>query len=144
LGGETPRCRLERVRLDLADRAARRALFARLAGDARRVLVLSEGLLVYLDRAGVGALADDLAALPTMQRWIADILSPGLVAMLRKQMGAQLDAASAPLLFGPEEGPAFFTSHGWKPLQVRSIFQAARRFHRLPLLLRLFAFLPES
>lgn len=48
LRDQTPRCRLERIPLDLADGAARRQLFARVAADNRRVLVISEGLLLYL------------------------------------------------------------------------------------------------
>ena len=38
LAGDRPRCRLDRVRLDLADVAARRALFADLAGSSNKLL----------------------------------------------------------------------------------------------------------
>jgi methyltransferase (TIGR00027 family) len=144
LRGERPACRLERVPLDLADVAARRALFARLGSESRRAVILSEGLLVYLAPDEVGALATDLAAPPSFQRWICDIPSPGLLRMLQKQMGAHLDQAQAPLRFGPEEGPAFFAPYGWEPAAVESVFQAAKRTKRLPPLLRLFSFLPES
>lgn len=144
LRGERPACALERVPLDLADVAARRALFIRLGSESRRAVILSEGLLVYLAPDEVGALATDLAAPPSFQRWICDILSPGLVRMLQKQMGAHLDQAQAPLRFGPEEGPAFFARYGWEPAAVESVFQAAKRTKRLPALLRLFSFLPES
>src|SRR5467141_2212794 len=48
LKDEQPRCVLERVRLDLAETAARRDLFTRLAASARQVLVISEGLIIYL------------------------------------------------------------------------------------------------
>src|SRR6476620_11602886 len=47
LAGEKPRCVLERVRLDLSDVSSRRALFERLGSNANKVLVLTEGLLVY-------------------------------------------------------------------------------------------------
>src|SRR5881409_3634062 len=49
LRGEQPACRLERVTLDLADEAERRRLFARIGGEAKRAVVVTEGLLVYLD-----------------------------------------------------------------------------------------------
>src|SRR3954462_14946994 len=42
LAREQPRCRLEQVKLDLADAAARRALIASLT--ARKLLVLTEGV----------------------------------------------------------------------------------------------------
>src|SRR6185437_4419093 len=60
LAGAPARCALERVRLDLSDRAARQALFSRLGGSAARALVIAEGLLVYLTRDDVGDLARDL------------------------------------------------------------------------------------
>ncbi len=53
LAADRPQCALERVPLDLRDRAARRALFQRFGGEARRVLVLSEGLIIYFEAAGV-------------------------------------------------------------------------------------------
>jgi len=42
LAGEKPRCALERVRMDLADLAGRRALFQRLGSNAKKALVLTE------------------------------------------------------------------------------------------------------
>src|ERR1041384_309421 len=63
LSGEKPRCALERVPLDLADVVARRQLFQRL-GSAKKALIVTEGLLVYLTRDEVLALGRDLAASP--------------------------------------------------------------------------------
>src|SRR5207253_2638307 len=58
---EKPTCALERVRLDLADSDARRTFFAALNRRAKKVLVLTEGLLIYLSEEEVAALARDLA-----------------------------------------------------------------------------------
>src|SRR6185437_7962203 len=55
LGGAQPRCRLERVRVDLSDAAARQKLFQELGQEARRVAVLSEGLVIYFPPEGVAA-----------------------------------------------------------------------------------------
>src|SRR6266576_1886225 len=49
---EKPTCALERVRLDLADSDARRTFFAALNRRAKKVLVLTEGLLIYLSKEG--------------------------------------------------------------------------------------------
>ncbi|HEY3204975.1 MAG TPA: class I SAM-dependent methyltransferase [Thermoanaerobaculia bacterium] len=140
---ERPGCALERVRLDLADEGARRDLFRRLAGSAKRALVVTEGLLIYLTPEQAGSLARDLAAPPAFQRWVFDLASPGLLRLLQRQVGAALDAAAAPLKFAPAEGPAFFESYGWKTLKVRTPFKEASRTKRLPLFLRLFALFPE-
>ncbi len=144
LAGETPACALERVSLDLADVEARRRLFARLGREARRAVIVTEGLLIYLGPEGVGSLALDLAAPPSFQRWICDLASPGLLRMLQKQFGAELDEARAPLKFAPEEGPEFFSRFGWSPIAVRSVFTMAARLKRVPLWMRLFALFPES
>jgi methyltransferase (TIGR00027 family) len=144
LAGEKPVCALERVRLDLADLAARRELFARLGGRASKALILTEGLLIYLAAEEVAALARDLAAPPSFQSWIVDIASPGLLRLLQKNIGRQLSQASAALKFGPPEGPEFFVPYGWKPVKVISPLKTAARFKRLSFGLRLLALLPES
>src|SRR6185437_10763890 len=48
LRDERPLCRVEQVSVDLSDADARRAAFARAMTGHSRVLVLSEGLLIYL------------------------------------------------------------------------------------------------
>ncbi|HET9838550.1 MAG TPA: SAM-dependent methyltransferase [Candidatus Angelobacter sp.] len=143
LAAEKPRCALERVRLDLSDVAARRALFQRLGSSAKRVLIVTEGLLVYLTRDENTALAEDLAAQPSFREWAIDLCSPGLLKMLQKNLGA-LEKAGSPLKFGPEEGPAFFLPAGWKAVEVYSMLKTAAKIKRLPFGLRLVALLPES
>lgn len=143
LRGEQPRCLLEKVRLDLANVAARRELFQELGRRAKKVLVLSEGLLGYLSREEVLALGRDLAAQPTFQDWGIDMVSPGLLEMLQKGL-KQLDDAGSPLKFGPPEGPEFFIPAGWRPAEVYSILKTAAKLKRLPLFMRLIALLPES
>ncbi len=141
LRGEKPVCQLERVALDLTDVSARRALFARLGGASTSTVVVTEGLIIYLARDEVGALARDLALQPSFRRWVIDITSPGLMAMLQKNTGALQE--TAPFRFAPEEGPAFYASVGWPPLEVRSMLQAAGRLKRLHFPMNIFALLPE-
>jgi O-methyltransferase involved in polyketide biosynthesis len=143
LAGDKPRCALERVRLDLADIAGRRGLFQQLGRNTRRVLVLTEGLLVYLTRDEVSALGHDLAAQNNFRDWAIDLCSPGLLKMLQKNLAALKDAGS-PLKFGPEEGPGFFTESGWNAAGVYSMLKTAAEIKRLPFFLRLVALLPES
>jgi methyltransferase (TIGR00027 family) len=144
LAAEKPRCRLDRVSLDLADVSARRALFSQVGREARRVVIVSEGLILYLTAGEVGALATDLAGPPSFQRWAVDLASPGLLEMMQKQMAGPLNDAGVPFKFAPPEGPAFFTRYGWRPLAVRSMMKTAAKLKRLPLAMRPFAWLPES
>jgi methyltransferase (TIGR00027 family) len=140
---ETPACSLERIRLDLGDGPARRKLFEDLGRRAKRALVITEGLMIYLNADEVAGLAHDLAAPPAFRSWIVDVASPGLLRMLKKRMSSQLHRA-APFKFAPEEGPKFFERYGWKVTEVHSLLKNAARLKRLSLLLRLVALLPET
>ena len=144
LAPHTPRCVLERVPLDLANADARRGLFERYGRTAASALVLTEGLLVYLMADEVCALGSDIARVPAMSHWIVDIVSPGLLTMMRERAGAAVAAAGAPFVFASPEGPAFFERCGWTPEQVQSILKTAHKLKRLPLMMRMFAMLPES
>jgi methyltransferase (TIGR00027 family) len=144
LRGEKPVCALERVRLDLADVAARRQLLAELGRSARNALIITEGLLIYFSREEVAALATDLASVPAFRHWILDIASPGLLKMLQKGMGQQIREGNAELRFAPEEGPGFFAPCGWTPADVRSMLKTGARLKRLNPWMRLLSLLPES
>ena len=143
LANEKPTCALERVRLNLADAEARRTLFAELNRRAKKILVLTEGLLIYLNEEEVARLARDLASGASFQRWIIDLGSPGLLKMMQKTTGKHLSEVGAPFKFAPAEGPAFFAPHGWEPMEVKPILGTAAKFKRPPFFLRLLARLPE-
>lgn len=144
LAAEKPGCVLQRIRLDLSDEVARRPIFSELASRAKKILVLTEGLIIYLEPADVISLAKDLAANPQFQRWILDLHSPGLLRLMQRTTGRQLSQVGAAFKFGPSEGPMFFEPLGWKALEVQGLLKTAARFKRPPLGLRLLSHLPES
>ena len=57
LSAETPRCRLTRTAVDLADAGARDAFFDEALDGASKALVLTEGLVMYLEEGDVVALS---------------------------------------------------------------------------------------
>ena len=130
LAAVRPVCRLESVALDLSNVPARRELFAGLARRVSRIVVVTEGLLVYLSREEVGALAADLRANAPFRRWILDLGSPELLKWLQRRYQKTLGAAGAPLKFGPEEGVGFFRPFGWTEGEYRSVFEEAKRLRR--------------
>lgn len=144
LASEKPHCALERNRMDLSDGNGRRAFFADLNRRANKILVLTEGLLIYLSAEEVAALAKDLAEGSHFQRWILDLHSPGLLRMMQRTTGKQLSKVGAPFKFAPAEGPAFFTPHGWEPIDVQGLLKTATRFKRPSFILRLLGHLPEK
>ena len=144
LKGEKPVCALERRRLDLSNAELRRSLFVSLAAKSAKALVITEGLLIYLKPEEVATLAEDMKRSPPLQRWVLDIASPGLLRMLQKNTHQQFGRDVARLQFAPEDGPRYFIPYGWKPLEVHSMLKTAAGLHRLPMLLRLAALLPEN
>jgi O-methyltransferase involved in polyketide biosynthesis len=80
LAGEAPRCRRERLSVDLTDPAQRRALFD--AAGPEPALMITEGLLQYLPAATVEALAQQSAAGSGVAHWIADITTSAFSKVL--------------------------------------------------------------
>lgn len=129
LAGETPRCRLEYVATDLTDPAQRQSAFARAAGGGP-VLVISEGLLVYLTPEQVSDLARELHNQPDFRWWLIDLASPRLLRMLARTWGSNLSAGNAPMRFAPAEGTAFFAPLGWREAEFRSTWEESHRLKR--------------
>ncbi len=132
LAGEPAACALEYAALDLTDVARRRALFSQVGVAARQVLVVAEGLLVYLTAEQVGELAADLREQAPFRWWLIDLASPRLLRMLEKTWGKRLAAGNAPMKFAPAEGTRFFEPFGWREAEFRSMWEEARRLRRAP------------
>ncbi len=130
LADAQPRCALERVALDLTDRERRRSLFSGLDRDGREVLVMTEGLLVYLSQDEVAALTEDLSARPRFRRWIADVLTPELLAWLRKTALKSFASGSVQMRFAPQGGAAYFERYGWRVRERRRVSEESRRLGR--------------
>lgn len=130
LAGERAACVYQPVRVDLADGVARRELLRTVGASAKRVLVLTEGLLIYLQPEQVTNLARDLHDIPPMHLWLTDLASPGLLAMMEKNWAPAVRAGNAPFLFGPADGPTFFGALGWREVECRTTFFEGLRLGR--------------
>lgn len=135
LVGERPRCRLERLNVDLTDATARRSLLDQIA-DGRPTLVICEGVVVYLTHDAVAGLAGDLADRSGFQWWVIDLVGPQFIQWGNRIVGRQLSAVGASMQFAPEDGPDFFRPLGWEPFEVRSTWLEGRRLGREPWLMR--------
>ena len=130
LAGERPACALEQVGIDLTDMARRRVLFDRVGATAPRVLVVSEGLLIYLEPEQVASLATDLAVPASFRWWLIDLASPRLIKMMERSWGQAVAAGNAPFLFAPPQGTRFFEPHGWREAEYRSMWEESLRLKR--------------
>ena len=141
LGNEKPKCRLDRVSLDLSDVAGRRAFFAEMNGRAKNIVVMTEGLLIYFTPEEVASLASDIAAADHFRSWLIDLASPGQLKLMQRSTGKQLSEADAAFKFGPAEGANFFSPYGWEPKEVQGFLKTAAQLGRAPA--ELMALLPE-
>jgi len=130
LADARPQCKLERIALDLTDRAARHRLFSQIDEESRQVLVVTEGLLIYLTHDDVAALAEDLHATPHFRWWIADVLTPELFEWLLKRQFKTFATGSVRMHFAPPGGVAYFERFGWRPRTVRKMTVESRRLKR--------------
>jgi methyltransferase (TIGR00027 family) len=135
LSHEAPRCKLTRVKLDLADASARRQMLAGVDASAKKMLVLTEGVVPYLTVEAVGSLADDLRALKSARWWVVDYFAPQMLQMRRRRMRHKMQ--NAPFKFEPGDWTGFFEAHGWRCKEMRYLAHESERLCReipLPLL----------
>ncbi|HEX5254171.1 MAG TPA: SAM-dependent methyltransferase [Mycobacterium sp.] len=138
LADQTPRCRLTRIAVDLADPGAREAFFNEALDGATKAFVLTEGLSMYLEASDIAALSGAIKR-PEVAWWMLDFAFPGLKKRINKNVAGLYE--NAPFKFAPENGLAFFEELGWRAAEAESLLVAANRFHRLPVWMRPLAWL---
>lgn len=127
---ETPRCTLEWVPADLSVAEQRRVVLARVAAAPAPALVITEGLLIYLEPDQVAALGRDLQGCASLQWWLTDLASPRLIKLMERNWGRTLRAGGTPFKFAPAEGTAFFEPLGWQEAEFRSTWDESLRLNR--------------
>jgi methyltransferase (TIGR00027 family) len=80
MSGEKPRCRRERLTVDLNDPAQRSAMYE--AAGPEPALMITEGLLLYLPAATVEALAAETSRQSRVSHWISDITTSAFSKIL--------------------------------------------------------------
>jgi methyltransferase (TIGR00027 family) len=130
LKGDEPRCRVERVSVDLAEAFERQRALAEQADRMKRALVLTEGLLVYLHDGTVRELGRDLHEQPSIEYWLCDLSTPLIVQRMQKWWGKQMKAANAWPQFAPLAGTRFFEPLGWREKEFHGLFEESLRIGR--------------
>lgn len=138
LRDDTAACRVERVRIDLADVAERQKLLHRVDASSQGILVLTEGVIPYLANDEAASLAGALRSMRRARLWIVDYLSPAAVAF-RRRRGVRRSMQNAPFKFAPGDWFAFFDQRGWHVKEIHYYPEEAARYARpmpLPLVAR--------
>ena len=129
IGAAPPTVNYQQAPVDLGDAKARRELFTQVAAAATSgALVITEGLLVYLNREQTDGLARDLHEQRRFRLWALDLASPLLLLGLRAVWGRQLEAGNAGMKFTP--GESFLEERGWRIVEARPLLDDARRLGR--------------
>lgn len=134
MAAETPRCRVEFIAADLRDAQRRHDVFVRAAAAEGPLLVITEGLLIYLESDDVAALAQGLHDVARARWWLSDLAAPALLRFVASNWGRAVRQGNAPFRFAPREGTAFFARHGWREAEFRSTWDEAWRLNRKPAL----------
>jgi len=127
IGSQRAVCKYESMHADITNLIARARVLDHCSG-AERVLVVTEGLLVYLTSPQVSALAQQLHAQSSFMWWLSDLTGPRALEMLRRVWGPMFRDAA--FQFGPADSIEFFRQLGWRELLFRSSQVEARRLHR--------------
>jgi methyltransferase (TIGR00027 family) len=129
LASAHPVCKLESIPLDVTDTTARQKLFE-MTAQSNQVLVITEGLLIYLPVEQVAALAQDLYTTSQFCWWLSDLASPTGLQLIQQSLGEVSTNGGTRMQFAPTEGTGFFELYGWKAIKFLSFIEEAQRLQR--------------
>ncbi|WP_158219768.1 SAM-dependent methyltransferase [Ideonella sp. A 288] len=130
LGAAVAVCRHAHVESDLRHADERH----RVIRDAARhgpLLVITEGLLVYLAPEQVSELAAQLRNQANSRWWLADLITPPLQQTMGMVWSAQLDAADAAFRFAPGDSRKYFDDLNWRETEFHSTWTESIRLDRV-------------
>jgi methyltransferase (TIGR00027 family) len=127
LAAHKPTCMVERVGMDLSDRSARNAIFARYGAASKNTLLIAEGVIPYFSNEDVANLARDLHAIRSFRQWILDFDNAGKRSTPR---GWAKKLQAAPFLFQVPDWFKFFEQSGWRSRKIITSAEESERIDR--------------
>ena len=129
LKNERTTCRLERVSLDLSNIDERQIFFNKVNKDAKKTLILTEGVIPYLSEAEVSSLASDLYAQNSFLFWIAEYYSHEMYKHLRNSKKNK-EMLNSPFKFFPNNWFNFFNERSWQEREIFYLIEEGRKLGR--------------
>lgn len=118
LSGEIPKFQLERIKLDLSNREERREFFGEINARSKNILVLTEGVVLYLQPSAVAELAEDLREMSHVSFWITEYFAANAKKyVFRGKMKQRMK--HSPMVFFPQDWIGFFRERGWKVKELK-------------------------
>ena len=131
LKDQNPKCRLERLSLDLSDETIRNNFLTKISQESKNVLILTEGVVPYLSNENARSLADALFKYDNFKFWITEYYSPEILKFLRTPKRLE-QMKNAPFLFYPENWFEFFAQSGWKEISTKYFGVESNKLGRTP------------
>ncbi len=128
--GATAACNHQHIAADVSRPGPLREVLTAAHKLGGPILVLTEGLLVYLEPAQVAHLAIRLHGETQVRWWITDLVSPLLLATVGATWQPRLARAGAALRFAPADSAGFFARLGWREAEFHPVWDAALRLAR--------------
>ncbi len=132
LKGLKSHCHHVHIVADVTDATELKRTLDKASLSEGQMLVVTEGLLIYLDPNQVTALATSLSSMTAARWWLTDLVSPMLLGMVGAKWPTNEAAASAPFQFAPRDSAQFFEPLGWHEASFRSTLDEAVRLQRAP------------
>jgi methyltransferase (TIGR00027 family) len=129
LKSHTPACQLSRVAMDLSDHEERKRFLTEATAGSEKVLVLTEGVVIYLPEEQVATLAADLHELKPVTYWLVEYFSPESYRYLQAT-SRRRKLKNAPFLFFPVSWMRFFEDNGWQLSDARYLGEEGMKLGR--------------
>ena len=126
MAAERPKCRLERMAVDVNDAAGRREIFT--AAGAAPALMITEGLLMYLPAATVNALASEPVGQSGIRYWTMDVTTSAFARLLQMDSYQGVESVRDPDHLYGEQMLELFARHGWTLMCRRDYVNEPREF----------------
>ena len=117
LENKKPTCQLSRISLDLSDDKKRKTFLQEIAAQSKKIVVLTEGVVIYLTEKQVADLAVDLNHFPSIAYWIVEYIHPAVYPYLQSPERKE-KMQNAPFQFFPADWLSFFKQHGWNQQEL--------------------------
>jgi len=118
MAGEMPRCNRERMTADVNDAAQRRAIWE--VVGAAPAMMITEGLLMYLPRSTVQAMAAEAGVESGITYWLSDVVTSTFTKAIAMDTTKTVGHVQAPDSLEGEQIVEVVQRHGWIPEARRS------------------------
>lgn len=129
-----PHCLVKRMGCDLSKKEELTKVFNEIATFGKRCLIVTEGLLIYLEQSQVAELMNEVASHSETIFWVTDYHTDFMVSWYKKTTQLLLSHLKMAFKFSvpKDKGATHFEQFGWKPVADISMFDAAFKYNRRP------------